>query len=253
MRNIAIFGGGKMAAEIVRATGQCADFNLTALISPNRPEWLSGTRYYSSLEDVPESPDLLIDFTLSPGTFEAAHWCRARLIPLLSGTTGLSEEDHEALIETAELVPVMWAPNLSKGLNLLMKSVIEAAVALAPEAAVEILDTHHLHKKDAPSGTALLLAKAIASARKQDLNDCLNVIERDAPEQYSPGSINCISRREGEIIGDHQVRFLAGAEELLFAHSTSDRAVYAQGSIDAGLWLIRQAAGFYTSKDWLAG
>ena len=251
MKKIAIFGGGKMALELVNVTEQSESFKLSALISRSKPVWLQGIDHFHTLEEIDSLPDLLIDFTVTGGTYVAAHWCRASLVPMVNGTTGLSEADRSALVEAAELVPVMWAPNLSKGLNRMMKSVIEATAILPSDVPVEILDIHHLHKVDAPSGTALLLARAIAAARGNDLDECLNVISGETPRDYSPGSINCISRREGEVIGEHRVRFLGRDETLEFRHSASDRSIYAQGSLEAGLWLIDQPAGLYTSTDWL--
>lgn len=251
MKRIAIFGGGKMAREVALAAGESDDVHLCALISRQRPDWLLDTKHFSSLGEVTVQPDLLIDFTLSGGTYDAAHWSRAGLVPLVSGTTGLNDRDRAALLEASELVPVMWAPNLSKGLNLVMRAVVEAAVALSPETPVEILDVHHQYKKDAPSGTALLLAQAIATARKQDLDDCLQLgsgREGVAPDK---GKISCISKREGEAIGEHHVRFFSADEELSFSHKATDRIIYALGSLEAGLWLTRQPAGLYTSSDWL--
>jgi len=252
VKNIAIFGGGRMAREVAVAARESAEVNLVAVVARSRPEWLGDEPCVASLDRIEHSPDLLIDFTLTGGTYDAAHWCRARLVPLVSGTTGLSEADRQALFETSELVPVMWAPNLSKGLNIVMKSVADAARALPAQAPVEIVEIHHVHKKDAPSGTALLLARAIAGARGQELDECLNIVGDGQGGAYAPGSINCVSHREGEVIGDHHVRFLAGKEELRFTHSARDRAIYALGALEAGLWLVRQPAGLYTSRDWLA-
>jgi 4-hydroxy-tetrahydrodipicolinate reductase len=252
MKNIVVYGGGRMAREVALAAEDSGDVHLAALISRKRPDWLQNAPYFSSLDEMTSLPDLLIDFTLSGGTYDAAHWCRAGLVPLVSGTTGLTDQDRAALLEAAELVPVMWAPNLSKGLNLMMRSVVEAARNLPDDTPVEILDVHHLHKKDAPSGTALLLAQAIASARKQNLDDCLKVGADHDDTSPEKGKISCISRREGDVTGEHQVRFLAGAEDLCFSHKASDRTIYALGSLEAGLWLTRQPAGLYTSSDWLS-
>jgi 4-hydroxy-tetrahydrodipicolinate reductase len=252
VKKIAIFGGGKMAGELVAAAEKSNSFQLSCLVSRTRPGWLQGIDHFSSLDKITSLPDLLVDFTLTGGTHDAAHWCRASLVPLVSGTTGLSEVDRSALVEAAELVPVMWAPNLSKGLNQVMKSVIEAASTLPADTPVEVLDIHHVHKVDAPSGTALLLARAIAAARGQELDTVLNIISGEKPQEYSAGSINCISRREGEVIGEHRIRFLGNTESLEYRHSAGDRAIYAQGSLEAGLWLVNQPAGLYTSTDWLA-
>jgi 4-hydroxy-tetrahydrodipicolinate reductase len=251
VKNVAIFGAGKMAREVVLAAGESSDFQVSAIISRTRPDWLFDCPYFSSLTDVAPLPDLLVDFTLSGGTYDAAHWCRASLVPLVSGTTGLNNRDRKALTEAAELVPVMWAPNLSKGLNLLMRSVVEAALALPPDTPVEIVDVHHIHKIDAPSGTALLLAQAIASARKQNLDDCLVIEPAGKVGKERPGKIICISRREGEVTGEHHVIFLTQGEKLHYSHLAKDRTIYAIGSLEAGSWLIRQPAGLYTSSDWL--
>ena len=251
MKKIAVFGAGKMAQEVVLAATEFENIELLAVVSRKRPAWLHDIPHHTSLDDLDTLPDLLVDFTLSGGTYDAAHWCRARLVPLVSGTTGLLDPDRTALMEASELVPVMWAPNLSKGLNLMMRAVMETAASLPADTPVEILDIHHLHKKDAPSGTALLLAQAIASARKQVLEDCL-VVARGSHAVPEAGKITCISRREGETIGEHQVRFLGETECLSYSHQAESRAIYASGSLEAGLWLTRQPAGLYTSSDWLS-
>jgi 4-hydroxy-tetrahydrodipicolinate reductase len=146
----------------------------------------------------------------------------------------------------------MWAPNLSKGLNMLLKDVSDAAAALGPDSAVEILDIHHLHKKDAPSGTALMLAQAVASAWGRELQDCL-LDSGDGEQAPGPGKILCRSQREGETIGEHRVRFLLVNESIEFIHAAASRNIYATGSLEAGRWLLRQPAGLYGSGDWLAG
>ncbi|MFT5371371.1 MAG: 4-hydroxy-tetrahydrodipicolinate reductase [Lysobacterales bacterium] len=252
MKNVAVFGGGKMAKQLSFAAENSSEINLCALVSRNRPDWLENIPYFSSLEQLKALPDLLIDFSLSSGLQLAAYWCRSNLVPLLSGTTGHTQQDRVSLLEAAELVPVLWAPNLSKGLNLVLKAVIETAVALPPDTPVEILDIHHIEKKDAPSGTALLLAQAIASARHQELDKCLNVIQGEGKPEYARGSINCISRREGEVIGEHHVRFMHSAEQLRFSHVADNRNIYAQGALEAGIWLTNQSAGLYTANDWLS-
>jgi 4-hydroxy-tetrahydrodipicolinate reductase len=241
-----------MAREVAFAAIDSRDLALSALVSRRRPDWLVDTPHLESLDRLTALPDMLIDFTLAGGTYDAAHWCRASLVPLVSGTTGLSARDRTALLEASELVPVMWAPNLSKGLNLVMRAVIEAAVSLPGSTPVEIHDIHHAQKKDAPSGTALLLAQAIASARQQALEDCLRVEADHDDMTAADGSIGIFSRREGETTGEHRVRFLAAGEEVVFTHESHDRAIYATGALEAGLWLMRQPAGLYTSSDWLA-
>jgi 4-hydroxy-tetrahydrodipicolinate reductase len=251
MISIVVHGGGRMAREVVKSIAAGGD-RLAAVVSRSRPDWLGDEPWFAALDELTDLPDLVIDFTLPGGTMQVADWCRARLVPLVSGTTGLTDSDRAGLEQAGELVPVLWAPNLSKGLNMLLKDVREAAATLGPETAVEILDVHHRHKQDAPSGTALSLAQAIASVWGRDLSECL-LVEAEAGEFPGPGKIYCHSRREGEVVGEHRVRFLMANESLEFIHAASDRNIYAAGSLEAGHWLLRQPAGLHGSADWLAG
>jgi 4-hydroxy-tetrahydrodipicolinate reductase len=251
MTRVVVHGGGRMAREVAKSIEQ-RGATLAALVSRSRPDWLGDHDFFDSLDALPALPDLLIDFTLPGGTRQAAEWCRARLVPLVSGTTGLEDADEAALSGAAELVPVLWAPNLSKGLNLLLRDVSGTASSLGPDVAVEILDVHHRHKKDAPSGTALALARAVARAWGRSLEDCLSVSD-NADDEAKPGQILCISRREGDVIGDHRVRFIMAGESLEFVHAAADRNIYASGALEAGQWLLRQPAGLYGTADWLGG
>jgi 4-hydroxy-tetrahydrodipicolinate reductase len=239
---------GRQVAEALRAG---ADAELAAVISLKRPEWLGKIPWYNDPAQLQELPDLLIDFSLPGGTRAAARWCRANLVPVVSGTTGLEDGDREALNRAAELIPVLWAPNLSRGVNLLMLAAAEASAALPPDTPVEIVDIHHVHKKDAPSGTALMLAHAIAAARGQDVDDCVVTGVESPHGERAPGSITCISLREGEVIGEHRVRFMCPGEQLVLSHSAADRGIYAAGAVAAGLWLIEQQAGLYSAANWL--
>jgi 4-hydroxy-tetrahydrodipicolinate reductase len=251
VKSVVIFGGGKMAEQIATAIGSSEAFSLLAIVSRSRPQWLNQQDYFPKLDQLEVAPDLLIDFTLPGGTSTAAAWCRSKLVSLISGTTGLSEEDQAALANAAEVIPVLWAPNLSRGINLLLKSVSETAASMPAHTPVEIVDVHHVHKMDSPSGTALLLARAVAVARGQELEEHLNIVD-SMPHSAAQGSINCLSRREGEVIGEHHVRFHDDSEVLEFSHSAQDRNIYAAGALEAGLWLSQQPAGFYTANDWLS-
>jgi 4-hydroxy-tetrahydrodipicolinate reductase len=132
-----------------------------------------------------------------------------------------------------------------------MLSATETAANLPAETPVEIVDIHHVQKKDAPSGTAMLLAHAIAAARDQQIEECLHISDAPSDSELAPGSISCVSLREGEIIGEHRVRFFCAGEQVVLSHSASDRRIYATGAVEAGLWLIRQGAGLYSAANWL--
>ncbi|NIM69790.1 MAG: 4-hydroxy-tetrahydrodipicolinate reductase [Xanthomonadales bacterium] len=240
-----------MGERVVETAREHAAIGVTTVISRHRPEWIGGLEWQPTLDGATGPVDVVIDFTLPGGPQVAAEWCRANLAALVSGTTGLTEPDTDALRAASELVPVLWAPNLSKGLNLCLRTVVEMASQLPAETPVEITDIHHVHKQDSPSGTALFMAQAIAGARGQDLDAVLRVRDATTAGRGPEGSITCVSLREGEAIGTHQVRFRVPGEEILVRHSASDRDVYAHGALEAAAWLVGQDAGLYSVADWL--
>jgi 4-hydroxy-tetrahydrodipicolinate reductase len=235
---IAIHGTGRMARALAEAAAEAGHFEVQALLGPRPPDWETQVPWFAGLHEWPAQPlpQLLIDFTLPDGTLTAAHWCAERQVPLLSGVTGLPRETLEALRRTALSAPVLWSPNLSLGVNLLAELAARAAAVLDPGTPVTIEDIHHQWKKDAPSGTALMLGAAIAAERGGD-----------------DGAIAYRSRREGEVIGEHTVSFRLAGERFDLAHRAADRGIFARGALDAALWLMRQAPGFYSARDWLAG
>ena len=223
-----------MAAAIATAADSAVDSSISALAGPQAPAWETAIPWHRSLSDLTAQPDLLIDFTLPGGTRTAAAWSAAKRVPLLSGVTGLTDEILSDLRVTASLVPVLWSPNLSLGVNLLADLAERASAVLDAQVPVLIKDVHHQWKKDAPSGTALMLGAGIAGRRDGDH-------ER----------IEYESVREGEVIGEHTVTFKMGGEEFDLVHRAHDRSIYAQGALNAGAWLAGQAPGLYSAADWL--
>ena len=188
--------------------------------------------WYAALDDFKNTADLLIDFTLPAGTLTAAEWCARNGVALLTGTTGLSGEDKQVLAKTALTVPVLWAPNLSFGVAVTSRLVRQAASTLGVGAAVHISETHHQHKLDAPSGTALALAATVMEGRGE-------------------AELTFSSVREGEVIGEHTVSFRFPDEEIEITHKALNRDVFAKGALKAGEWLVKQAPGYYSTSDWL--
>jgi len=234
MIEIAIHGAGRMAAAIVQVTQSREDLFIAATVGPEVPAWASAIPHFSSLQSLPSLPAVLIDFTLPEGTGAAAEWCADNDVALLSGVTGLSDEIRLTLQAAADRVPVLWSPNLSLGVNLLAALAGQAAAILDPDTPVAIEDIHHQWKKDAPSGTALMLGDSIQSRRDD-----------------AAGQIEYSSIREGEVIGDHTITFKMAGEELVLAHRAHDRTIYASGALSAAKWLISQKAGLYSAADWL--
>ena len=239
MIRILIHGAGRMARRVMAQLQGFEGFELLGLVSRTRPGDDIGTSWFSSLEEVNGRADLLIDFTLPGGTRLAAQWCSARNVALLSGTTGLTEDDIGALKNAALGVPVLWAPNLSHGVALMTALVRQTANTLASDANVSISDIHHQHKKDAPSGTALALGAAVMAGRQAG---------RVGADGNKPVFS---STREGEVVGEHTVSFELPDEVIEITHRALDRDVFAKGALKAGGWLVRQPPGYYSTGDWL--
>jgi 4-hydroxy-tetrahydrodipicolinate reductase len=224
-----------MAEAICTAAESRVDVSIIALAGPEQPRWDSAAPWFPGLDELPQLPDLLIDFTLPQGTGAAASWCAANKVPLLSGVTGLPADMIAKLRETAASQPVLWSANLCLGINLLADLAGRAAAVLGSATNVSIEDIHHQWKKDAPSGTALMLGEIVSEASGDDRS-----------------SIDYESIREGEVIGQHTVTFRMAGEEISLIHRADDRSIYANGALEAGLWLTTQGPGLYSAKDWLA-
>jgi len=236
MIRVLVHGGGKMGRGLLAALKDSADFELVALVAQPRPDELAEDAWFPTLAGCDIEADLLIDFTLTGGPSAAADWCAQHRVPLLSGTTALSKEDKDALQSAAGQVPVMWAPNLSYGIALMNALVTRAATALGNDADIHVTETHHAHKLDAPSGTALALAETADEAR-----------------QYTGGGdeITFTSIREGEVVGEHTICFSFGAEDLEITHKAQDRVIFVHGALKAGQWLVDQPPGYHSTRDWL--
>lgn len=189
------------------------------------------------LDAVVEAADVLIDFSLPEGTAAVLDAVVRHNKPLVCGVSGLNDAQLAQLKETAARVPVVYDRNMSLGIAVLEHSVRQAAASLGPAFDVEISETHHVHKKDAPSGTALKLGEAIAAARGEP----------------GTGSVRFEVERRGEVPGDHEVVMHSHTERLTFAHSVTTRQVFADGALRAARWIIGQAAGLYGMREVLFG
>ena len=242
MTRALVHGAGRMARRVLAHMPEFEKYELAGVVSRTQPEDLPATDWVASLEDFNTSADLLIDFTLPGGTRTAADWCACNGVALLSGTTGLTDEDIKALKTAAQSVPVLWAPNLSFGVALMASLVRQAAGALGASANITINDIHHQHKIDAPSGTALALANAVMEGRSERLESLSNGDE---------GELTFSSVREGEVIGEHTVSFALADEVIEITHKALERDVFAKGALKAGEWLVGQGPGYYSTGDWL--
>lgn len=193
--------------------------------------------------------DVLIDFTVPAATVAHAQACADKGVSMVIGTTGLDPEQTKAIHEAAKKVPILWAANMSLGVNVLLALIEKTASMLDPAYDIEILEMHHRHKIDAPSGTALALGKAAAAGRKVKLEEVWRK-SRDGHTGARPaGEIGFATLRGGEEVGVHTVMFAAGGERLELSHRSFSRETYASGAVRAALWLKGKKPGLYGMKD----
>lgn len=260
MIRIGITGaGGRMGQAVIAALDTAGDNKLELGGAHARPgsalvgETIKGVRVTSDLAEMLADVDLVIDFTLPEFTTELADACSRAATPLVSGTTGLGRTEWQALETLALSVPVFHAPNMSLGVNLLLQAVETIAARLGQDYDVEIVEAHHRHKQDAPSGTALALGERVAAARDQDFASVVEHGREGSTGARKRGQIGMHSLRGGEIVGEHDVRFIAGGEELRLGHSAFSRRAFADGALRAAAWLNEQAPGLYRFSDLLEG
>lgn len=192
---------------------------------------------------------VLVDFSSPDALADTLAAAIARRRPIVIGSTGLDEGHHAAIDAAAQLIPVLQSANMSLGVTLLARLVSDAAEKLGPDWDIEILEMHHRHKIDAPSGTALLLAEAAAAGRGIDLAKEKVTVRDGVTGPRREGSIGFASLRGGSVPGDHSVIFATEDERLELSHKAQSRAIFARGAIRAAQWLADKPAGRYSLTD----
>ena len=220
-------------------------FGATGRMGKAIAEALADRRDAAVVED---APDVYVDFSAPEALERNLGEAVAAGKPIVIGTTGLTP-DHQGLIDVAAAkIPVLQAANTSLGVNLLAHLVRETAARLGEDWDIEIVEMHHRHKKDAPSGTGLLLGKAAAEGRGVDL-DAVSDRGRDGLSARKAGHIGFAALRGGSVAGDHQVIFAGEGERIELGHRAESRSTFAEGAIRAALWLAGKPAGRYTMND----
>lgn len=199
------------------------------------------------LDALLDEADVAVDFTLPAALPVVLESVGRTGKPLVCGVTGLDHEGMRRIAATARSIPLLYDRNMSVGIAVLAELVAQAAAAL--DFAASIHETHHVHKKDAPSGTALKLAEALARARAQAFDDVYRFDTDGNVRRRSADEILVTAERRGEVAGEHRVRFDSGAESLVLEHAVSDRRVFATGALLAARWLASQGPGLYAMRD----
>jgi len=259
--NIAVAGAsGRMGRMLVEAILNADDARLAgALDLPSSPAIGSdAAAFLGKPSGVPIESDLarglagaqyLIDFTRPEGTLQHLAYCAANNIKMIIGTTGFDAAGKAAIAEAAKYTAIVFAPNMSVGVNVTMKLLEMAAKNFSEGYDIEIIEAHHRHKVDAPSGTAIKMGEVIAGALGRDLNEVAVWAREGVTGARDPSSIGFATVRGGDIIGDHTVLFAGEGERIEISHKSSSRVSYALGSLRAARFLADRKTGLYDMQD----
>jgi 4-hydroxy-tetrahydrodipicolinate reductase len=256
MHSLAVFGiTGRMGQSLVQALRETQALTLSGAIASRQSTRLgqdaaglgeaTGVTITADVAQGLLGAAVAVDFSTGDCVAVHAGACAAAGVPLLVGATGFDGASRDALVRAAGVIPVLIAANTSVGVSVVMQLVSTAAARLGPSYDVEIIEAHHRMKRDAPSGTALALGKAIAEARTVSLRDVAACDRAAVSAPRSPGSIGFSSVRGGDIVGEHTVIFATAGERVEITHRATDRATFARGALRAAEWLLGQSAGLY--------
>jgi 4-hydroxy-tetrahydrodipicolinate reductase len=248
---------GHMLIDAVRASDDCQltgalDIAASPAIGTDAGAYAgfqTGVNVTADLHAGLSASQCLIDFTRPEGTLHHLSVCRELGVGMVIGTTGFTEDQKAQIAEFAKSIPVVFAPNMSVGVNVTLKLLEMAAKALATGYDIEIIEAHHRHKVDAPSGTALKMGEVIAEAIGRDLKECAVYAREGVTGERDPSSIGFATIRGGDIVGDHTVLFAGTGERIEISHKSSSRATYAQGSLRAVRFLAGRKSGLYDMFD----
>ena len=258
---IAVAGAtGRMGHMLIEAITQADDCHLSgaldiagsAALGQDASAWLgqsSGVKVTSDVSQGLQGAQFLIDFTRPEGTLSHLQVCRQLGVKAVIGTTGFSELQKAEIAEIAQDIAIVMAPNMSVGVNVTLKLLEMVAKALSTGYDIEIVEAHHRHKVDAPSGTALKMGEVVAAALGRDLKECGVFAREGVTGERDPSSIGFATIRGGDIVGDHTVLFAGTGERIEITHKSSSRATYAQGSLRAVRFLADQKRGLFDMFD----
>jgi len=201
------------------------------------------------IERVLKDFDVLIDFTRPEATLDALSVCQSAGKAMVIGTTGFSDEALKIIDQASSDIPIVFAPNMSVGVNLTLKLLETTAKVIGTDSNIEIVEAHHRHKVDSPSGTALKMGEVIANALGRDLSECAVYGREGTEEPRDRQTIGFSSIRGGDVVGEHSVTFFMEGERVEITHKASSRMTYANGAIKACQWLTNQANGLYSMQD----
>jgi len=262
MTRIAITGAaGRMGRSLIEACQQTGGLEVTVALEHPESSLLGSDagdlagigkldiQVSSDLAAVTDAFDVLIDFTRPEPTLANLEICRQAGRRMVIGTTGFSDEQKEQIAAAAQDIAIVFAPNMSVGVNLCLKLLDTAARVLGDDVDIEIIEAHHRHKVDAPSGTALRMGEVVADALGRDLKTCAVYGREGHTGERDRKTIGFETIRAGDIVGDHTVMFAGTGERIEITHKASSRMTFANGAVRAAAWLMGQESGLFDMQD----
>ncbi|MDC1016207.1 4-hydroxy-tetrahydrodipicolinate reductase [Candidatus Thioglobus sp.] len=239
MTRIAINGSkGKMGLALIEAIN-----------SSSQSDFAAGFDKGDSLIDSTNDFEVLIDFSRPEASLNALAVCKDAGKAMVIGTTGFTDSELELIGQASKEIPIVFAPNMSVGVNLTLKILETSAKVIGPDSSIEIIEAHHRYKVDSPSGTALKMGEVIANALGRDLSECAVYGREGIEEPRDMNTIGFSSIRGGDVVGEHTVAFFMDGERVEITHKASSRMIYANGAVRAANWLSDKSSGLYSMQD----
>ena len=239
MTRIAINGSkGKMGQALIEAIN-----------SSSQSDFGAGFDKGDNLIDSISNFEVLIDFSRPEASLNALAVCKDAGKAMVIGTTGFTDSELELIGKASKEIPIVFAPNMSVGVNLTLKILETSAKVIGPDSSIEIIEAHHRYKVDSPSGTALKMGEVIANALGRDLSECAVYGREGIEEPRDMNTIGFSSIRGGDVVGEHTVAFFMDGERVEITHKASSRMIYANGAVRAANWLSDKSSGLYSMQD----
>lgn len=262
MLNIIVSGAaGRMGSRIITLANESKDIKITGALEHKNHDKIGtdageivgigkiGVPLSWNINDIKEGADVIIDFSTPEASIELLKDAVERKIPIVIGTTGFSKEAISEIKLQADKIPCILAPNMSVGVNLLLKILQDIARVLGDEYDVEIIEAHHRLKKDAPSGTALRMAQVVADALNRNLEETAVYLRKGIIGERARNEIGIQTIRAGDIVGEHTVLFGGLGERIEITHKASSRDTFARGALKAARWISKKGPGLYDMQD----
>lgn len=239
MTRIAINGSkGKMGQALIEAIN-----------SSSQSDFGAGFDKGDNLIDLISNFEVLIDFSRPEASLNALAVCKDAGKAMVIGTTGFTDSELELIGQASKEIPIVFAPNMSVGVNLTLKILETSAKVIGPDSSIEIIEAHHRYKVDSPSGTALKMGEVIANALGRNLSECAVYGREGIEEPRDMNTIGFSSIRGGDVVGEHTVAFFMDGERVEITHKASSRMIYANGAVRAANWLSDKSSGLYSMQD----